>query len=83
MQNKKISIFTKEYWKSQWKNALINASVYIGIFIIFALIDLLTKRNYYIPADYRDSEAIYSFGQPEHMHFYDIELYSMLEQLWN
>lgn len=64
MQNKKISIFTKKYWKSQWKNALINASVYIGIFIIFALIDLLTKRNYYIPADYRDSEAIYSFGQP-------------------
>ena len=44
----KISFFTKEYWKTlSWKQILINLAVYLAIYGIMILIDLLTKSKIY------------------------------------
>ena len=44
----KTSFFSKEYWKTlSWKQILINLAVYLAIYGIMILIDLLTKSKIY------------------------------------
>lgn len=47
-EKKRPRIFTKEFWKEyKWQNILINMAIYLGIFAILLLIDLLTKKYLY------------------------------------
>lgn len=74
-ENKKITYFSKEYWRKNWKFILINISIFFAILGSLLLIDLLTKEfifrwkdkeNLIVDTDYQSGNAFIIFKSVLH-----------------